>query len=44
MKEFLGYTLLIVVLGAIILVAAEQGGVVGTDLSGRMVRFIKLDF
>ena len=28
----------------ILIIAAEQGGVIGTDISERMVRFINMDF
>ncbi len=44
MKEHFGYGLAIAVIAMVLLIAAEQGGIVGTGISDRMVRFINMDF
>jgi hypothetical protein len=44
LKELLGYGLLIGLIAFVIFTAAEQGGVIGTDLSGRIFRFLHVDF
>ena len=40
MKELLGYGLALAAIVFILIIAAEQGGVIGTDISERMVRFM----
>ncbi len=44
MRELLGYALALAVIALVLLITAEQGGVIGTDISGRMIRFINMDF
>lgn len=44
LKPFLGYGLAIAAIAVALFIAAEQAGVIGTDISGDMVRFIRFDF
>ena len=44
MKEIINYALVLAAIAIVLLFAAEQGSVVGTGISDRMVRFIKMDF
>jgi hypothetical protein len=44
MKELFRYALVLALIAIVLLVAAEQGGIVGTGISDRMVRFINMDF
>ena len=44
MRELLGYALALAAIALVLLIAAEQGGVIGTDISDRMIRFINMDF
>jgi hypothetical protein len=42
-KRVLGYGLIVAIIGALILLVAEGGTILGSDISERMVRFINLD-
>ena len=44
MREHLRDILIIAIVAIILFVIAEQADLLGTDLSGRMARFIKGDF
>ena len=44
MRELLGYALALAAIAFVLVIAAEQGGVIGSDISDRMIRFNNMDF
>ena len=44
MREMIRYALVLAAIAAVLFIAAEQGGIVGTGISDRMARFINMDF
>ncbi len=44
MRELFGYALALAAIALVLLIAAEQGGIIGTDISDWMIRFINKDF